>query len=86
MSPKMSFSGEIGWFKANELQNEGQDDSLGVEFGIGMGYKIYDNLTYNAHFSYLSTGDFFKNDGSSLTNDGNTEDIYFLAHALSMKF
>jgi len=46
-----------------------------------MGYKLMDNLTYNAHFSYLWTGDFFKYD----TNE-NTQDIYLVAHALSMSF
>ena len=47
-----------------------------------MSYKLYDNLTYGAHFSYLMTGDFFKWGPV----DAATEDIYLLAHALSMKF
>ena len=47
-----------------------------------MGYKIYDNLTYNAHFSYLATGDFFKMGETNTT----TDDVYLIAHALSMKF
>jgi len=80
MSPKTSFSAELGWFQALEPRT-GQDDSLGVEIGVGMGYKIYDNLTYNAHFSYLATGDFFKDSAA-----GSTEDVYLIAHALSMKF
>lgn len=81
VSPKMSISGEIGWFSSLE-ESTGWDDSLGVEFGVGMSYKVYDNLTYGAHFSYLATGDFFKQGVS----DASTEDVYFLAHALSMKF
>ena len=55
---------------------------MGWEFGLGMDYKVMDNLTYNAHFSYLAAGDFFKGDDS--TND--TSNVYLLAHALSMKF
>jgi hypothetical protein len=85
MSPKMSFSAELGYFQANEPRI-GQDDSLGVEIGVGMGYKIYNNLSYNAHFSYLATGDFFKSNASGLSSAGSTEDVYLVAHALSMKF
>jgi hypothetical protein len=87
MSPDLSFSGEIGYFQANEPR-VGQDDEIGWEIGVGMGYKIYNNLSYNAHFSYLATGDFFKQD--PVTGDygsvGSTEDVYLFAHALSMKF
>ena len=81
----MSFSGEIGYFKANEPRI-GQDDEIGWEIGVGMGYKIYNNLSYNAHFSYLATGDFFKSDATGLSSTGSTEDVYLFAHALSMKF
>jgi opacity protein-like surface antigen len=80
MSPKMSLSAELGYFAATE-EPTGWDDEFGWEIGIGMGYKLMDNLSYNAHFSYLWTGDFFT-EGNSL----QTEDIYLLAHALSMKF
>ena len=51
-----------------------------------MGYKIYNNLSYNAHFSYLATGDFFKSDATGVAGVGSTEDVYLFAHALSMKF
>jgi hypothetical protein len=80
MSPQVSFSGEVGYFSATDAP-EGYDDSYGWEFGVGMGYKIMDNLMYNAHFSYLATGDYFKEGGNAVT-----EDIYLVAHALSMKF
>ncbi len=59
-----------------------QDDDMGIEFGVGIGYKLMDNLMYNAHFSYLSTGDFFKEGVAT----ASTEDVYLAAHALSMKF
>jgi hypothetical protein len=81
MSPKMSLSGEVGYFAATD-ELTGYDDDYGLELGIGMGYKLMDNLSYNAHFSYLMTGDFFKEGSSNL----ETEDIYLIAHALSMKF
>ncbi|KPJ99647.1 MAG: hypothetical protein AMJ60_04380 [Desulfobacterales bacterium SG8_35] len=80
MSPELSLGGEIGYFAATD-EPDGWDDEMGWEFGVGMGYKIMDNLTYNAHFSYLSTGDFFKAGG-----DTGNDDVYLLAHALSMKF
>ena len=74
-------TGEIGYFAATD-ELAGWDSDMGWEFGLGMDYKIMDNLTYNAHFSYLAAGDFFKGDDS--TND--TSNVYLLAHALSMKF
>jgi opacity protein-like surface antigen len=79
----MSLSGEIGYFKANETYYPGQDKAIGWEIGLGLGYKVYNNLTYNAHFSYLATGDFFKQGAASAAS---TEDVYLLAHALSMTF
>lgn len=81
MSPKATLSGEIGWFAATD-EPSGQDDDLGIEIGVGMSYKLYDNLTYGVHASFLATGDFFKDGVPSET----TEDIYVLAHSLTMKF
>ena len=101
VSPKLSLSGEIGYFGANETLRSyefhcdssgeycedsfdfsGQDKELGWEFGVGMSYKLYDNLDYVAHFSYLLTGDYFKLGAENY----NKEDVYLFAHALSMKF
>jgi len=83
MSPALQLTGELGYFAANKtISGINQDKELGWEVGIGMGYKIMDNLTYNAHFSYLATGDYFKAGDLNL----NTENVYLLAHALSMKF
>jgi hypothetical protein len=81
MSPELSLSGEIGYFAATQ-EISGWDDELGIEVGVGMNYKLNANLTYGAHFSYLMTGDFFQEGDSA----ANTEDIYVLAHSLSMKF
>ena len=82
MSPKMSLSGELGYFLADSTENN-IDDHYGTEFGVGLAYKLYDNLTYNAHFSYLWTGDFFAGDKGS---PDPTNDVYLVAHALSMTF
>ncbi|KPK25975.1 MAG: hypothetical protein AMJ61_10350 [Desulfobacterales bacterium SG8_35_2] len=81
LSPAMSLNGYFAWATANE-ELSGWDSDYGMEAGIGMGYKLMDNLTYNAHFSYLFTGDFWQGGDSTQ----NTEDIYLLAHALSMSF
>jgi hypothetical protein len=81
LSPDLAISGEVGYFAALE-EMPLQDSDYGLEFGVGMSYKLYDNLTYNAHFSYLLTGDFFKYGVAAAP----TEDIYLMAHALSMKF
>ena len=58
VSPKMSINGYVAYFGATD-EPTGQDDDMGIEFGVGMSYKLYSNLTYSAHASFLSTGDFF---------------------------
>jgi hypothetical protein len=85
MSPKLSFNAEIGYAEADEAPYN-YDDDYGVEFGVGAQYKIMDNLSYVAHFSFLSTGDYWKEDGNPDGFESSTEDVYLLAHALSMKF
>jgi hypothetical protein len=81
MSPELSFHGDLTYAMADK-EPSGYDSDYGIEAGVGMAYKLMDNLTYNAHFSYLWTGDYFKQGVSS----ASTEDVYLLAHALSMKF
>jgi hypothetical protein len=80
MSPQMSFNAVLGYAAATDEPN-GWDSAYGTELGAGMSYKIMDNLSYNAHFSYMWTGDFFK-EGNTV----ETENVYLVAHALSMKF
>ena len=81
LSPSLSFSGDLTYAMADKEQS-GWDSDYGLEAGVGMGYKLMDNLTYNAHFSYLWTGDYFKRGVSS----ESVENVYLLAHALSMSF
>ena len=81
MSPTMSFYGVVGYAGAT-AEPEDYDNDYGWELGAGMGYKIMDNLMYNAHFSYMITGDYFK-EGVS---DAETTDVWLIAHALSMSF
>jgi hypothetical protein len=81
MSPAMSVNGYLAYAAATD-EPAGYASDYGFEAGIGMGYKIMDNLMYNAHFSYLWTGDFFQEGDSS----ASTNDVYLVAHALSMSF
>jgi hypothetical protein len=84
MSPQLSFSADLSYAAATDEPN-GWDDAYGTELGVGMSYKIMDNLAYSAHFAYLWTGDFFTEGG--VDNSGiDTENVYLVAHALSMKF
>ena len=98
VSPKLTLSADLGTYSAVE-EAKGYDDDYGQEIGLGFAYKLYDNLTYGAHFSYMMTGDFFEHsyvvgedsDGdlewqSGSYHDDDTEDMYLLAHALVMKF
>ena len=81
LSPALSFSGDLTYAMADK-ERSGWDSDYGIEAGVGMAYKLMDNLTYNAHFSYMWTGDYFKQGVSSTS----TENVYLLAHALSMSF
>jgi len=73
-------SGAVGWGQADEAPGI-LDDSYGWEVNLGMAYKLYDNLTYELHFGWWATGDFFELGGLT-----ETEDVMLLSHHLSMKF
>lgn len=94
VSDALTVHGAIGYAKANE-ENQysnaahtaytygfaGHDDEYGWEYDLGAAYKLLDNLTYEAHFGYLDTGDFFKTSATS-----QTENVYVLSHSLTMTF
>jgi len=82
VSNQLTLHGAIGWAKADEVAVAGQDDAYGWEYNVGAAYKLLDNLTYEAHFGYLATGDFFK---STPTTD-DTQNIYLMTHSLTMSF
>jgi hypothetical protein len=85
VSDALTLHGAIGWAKADETLDPittNQDDEYGWEYNIGAAYKLLDNLTYEAHFGYLDTGDYF-NYGS--TTD-HTQNIYTMSHSLTMTF
>ena len=77
---KLAFHGAIGWAQAAD-EMAGFDSDYGWEFDAGASYKLLDNLTYNLHFGFLSTGDFFK-----MGTPTGTNDITLLYNNLSMKF
>ena len=85
VSNQLTLHGAIGWAKADEAKTTARpnrNDSYGWEYNLGAAYKLLDNLTYEAHFGYLATGDFFK---STDTTD-DTQKIYILNHSLTMAF
>lgn len=84
VSNQLTLHGAIGWAQADEEQIAGQDDEYGWEYNIGAAYKLLDNLTYEAHFGYLDTGDFFKS--TTTLNDSTTENVYLMTHSLTMTF
>ena len=83
VSNQLSLHGAIGWAQADETQLAGQDDEYGWEYNVGAAYKLLDNLTYEAHFGYLDTGDFFN--GANNSPD-ITENVYLMTHSLTMTF
>ncbi len=84
VSNRLTLHGAIGYAEADEERIAGQDDEYGWEYNIGAAYKLLDNLTYEAHFGYLDTGDFFKS--TAALNDSETENIFVLSHSLTMTF
>lgn len=91
VSPQLTLHGAIGWAKADEAEiatYTNRDDEYGWEYNIGAAYKLLDNLTYEAHFGYLDTGDFFKTNGGAAGTPINNdeENVYLLTHSLTMTF
>ncbi|MCX5864447.1 MAG: hypothetical protein NTW42_05185 [Deltaproteobacteria bacterium] len=85
VSNQLTLHGAIGWAKADQPETAAytnRDDAYGWEYNVGAAYKLLDNLTYEAHFGYLATGDYFKS--NSATDD--TQNIYILTHSLTMSF
>ena len=82
VSNQLSLHGAIGWAQADEERYAGQDDEYGWEYNVGAAYKLLDNLTYEAHFGYLDTGDFFNYDSPT----DITENVYLMTHSLTMTF
>lgn len=82
VSDRLALHGAVGYAEADEVRTAGQDDEYGFEYNVGAAYKLLDNLTYEAHFGYLDTGDYFKS--APATDD--TENVYILSHHLTMTF
>ncbi|MDH5298326.1 MAG: hypothetical protein OEV91_04835 [Desulfobulbaceae bacterium] len=93
VSDKLSLHGGIAYAQADEEVDShagaakatsylGRDDEYGWEYNVGAAYKLLDNLTYEAHFGYLDTGDFF----DSTLNAGDADAVYLLSHSLTMTF
>lgn len=82
VSNQLTLHGAIGWAQADEEQVVGQDDEYGWEYNVGAAYKLLDNLTYEAHFGYLDTGDFFNENSPT----DITENVYLMTHSLTMTF
>lgn len=80
MSDKLTLSGAIAYAQADK-EMPGVDEEYGWEYNVGAAYKLLDNLTYEAHFGFLDTGDFFKQGTTVETND-----ITLLSHHLTMSF
>ncbi|MBU1233327.1 MAG: hypothetical protein KKD01_02460 [Proteobacteria bacterium] len=80
---KLGLHGALGYAMAAD-EMAGYDSDYGWEADLGASYKLLDNLTYNLHFGYLASGDFFK---LGSTEAGlETNDITLLYNNLSMTF
>ncbi|MCX5864887.1 MAG: hypothetical protein NTW42_07420 [Deltaproteobacteria bacterium] len=83
-SNRLTLHGAVAWGKADKVNIANKDDEYGREYNLGSAYKLLDNLTYEAHFGYLDTGDYFKSETN--LNDSQTENVYILTHSLTMTF
>jgi len=75
LSDSMTVHGGFAYGLAEETTMA--DDDYGMEFDLGLAYKMYDNMTYSAHFGYVLAGDYF---------GAGAEDIMLVSHSLTMKF
>ncbi|MBU2536826.1 MAG: hypothetical protein KKH22_00185 [Proteobacteria bacterium] len=88
VSNQLTLHAAVAYAQADEATQTGganyagRDDEYGWEYNIGAAYKLLDNLTYEAHFGYLDTGDFFK----STATTADTDNVYLLTHSLTMTF
>jgi hypothetical protein len=80
-SDKLTLSGAVAYAMADK-EKAGWDDEYGIEYNVGAAYKLLDNLTYEAHFGFLDTGDFFLEGGAQT----NLNDITLVSHHLTMSF
>ena len=76
VSDRLTLHGALAMGTADDVA-AGSDDDYGMEYDLGVAYKLLDNLTYSAQAGYVTVGDFFGADA---------EDITLLTHSLTMKF
>ncbi len=84
ITEKLMLHAAFGYVKINETEMFGADvdDHFGNEFDVGLVYKIFDNLTYEALFGYFVAGDFNKF-GVAGADVGNA---MAFRHVLTMSF
>ena len=90
VSNQLTLHGAVGWAKADQnvmVDGAGQlfatnNDTYGWEYNVGAAYKLLDNLTYEAHFGYLDTGNYFNTNSST----DIYKNVYILTHSLTMTF
>lgn len=64
----------------------GIDDNHGIEYDLTFSWKIMDNLVYSSVAAYLQAGDYWKERGTPLGFNNDSEDTYALYHKLELFF
>lgn len=72
------------WSAAPVTVYSSSSDELGTEIDIRTGYRIFDNLLYQASFSYLKTGDFYKGTATSNPAGEQVKNVYQIQHWLTL--
>lgn len=75
--------GAIGYARSND-GTAGLAGDSGWEYNLGAAVRIFNNLTYEAHFGYFASEDSAKPSEEQTTLQAN--DIYMLSNKLSMTF
>lgn len=81
MSNRLMLHGAVAYSMAANKPS-GYDKSYGIEYNIGAAYKLLSNLTYEVHFGYLDTGDFFK----GYHQAASTKNVFLASNHLTMTF
>ena len=95
LNEKLSLNGAVGNIWADEAPS-GIDKNMGLEFDLGLSYKLLDNLTYSATFAYWAPGDMFDDlaviageIASAAAGEDvatGTNNVYLLLHNITMTF
>lgn len=81
-TPDLAFHGVIGVTKGNWDADAALETESSWEANIGVVYRFFNSLSYQVHFSYMDTGDLFKQADAY----SEVESIIMISNQLTLSF